>query len=155
LHVEHLVRQPLHPLLVHFPLAMWGMSFVFDVLSLRFGPTMVEAARFNLGAGLVIGILAAATGVRDFLHLPKAGVVRRIGRWHAALNAVSMLLFFVSFCLRFRARGAAVTPPWPFVLSALGVVVIGFSGYLGGVMVFNHGAGMRLTTSHRSRPDLH
>jgi uncharacterized membrane protein len=149
------VRQPLHPLLVHFPLAMWGMSFVFDVLSLHFGPAMVEAARFNLAAGLVMAAVAAAAGARDFFHLPRGTMVRRIGRWHALLNVVAAALFSVSLGLRFRARGAPVTPAWPFILSALGVVVIGFSGYLGGVMVYNHGAGVNLTRSRRSRPDLH
>jgi uncharacterized membrane protein len=147
------VRQPLHPLLVHFPLAMWGMSFVFDVLSLRFGPAMVVAARFNLAAGLVMAAVAAATGAHDFLRLPRGTLVRRIGRWHALLNLAAAALFSVSLGLRFRARTALTTPPWPFVLSALGVVVIGFSGYLGGVMVYNHGAGVNLTRSRRSPPD--
>jgi uncharacterized membrane protein len=147
------VRQPLHPLLVHFPLAMWGMSFVFDVLSLRLGPAMVVAARFNLAAGLVMAAVAAAAGVSDFLRLPRGTMVRRIGRWHATLNGLATALFSVSLGLRFRARAALVTPHWPFVLSALGVVVIGFSGYLGGVMVYNHGAGVNLTRSRRSPRD--
>ena len=132
---------------------MWGMSFVFDVASLRLGPAMVEAARFNLAAGLVMAVVAAAAGVRDFLRLPLGATVRRIGRWHAALNILAAALFSVSLGLRFHFRGAP-TPPWPFFLSALGVVVIGFSGYLGGVMVYNHGAGVNLTRSRRSPPAL-
>jgi uncharacterized membrane protein len=143
--------RPIHPLLVQFPLAMWGMSFVFDVLSLRFGSMMVEAARFNLAAGLVMAAVAAAAGGRDFFLLPRGSVVRRIGRWHAALNGCGATLFAVSLYLRSHPRGATVTPRWPFVLSALGVVVMGISGYLGGVMVVNHGAG--ITRSHQSRPD--
>src|SRR5262249_48712330 len=137
--LPHRMRQPVHPLLVSFPLAIWGMSFVFDVLSLRFGAMMVEAARFNVAAGIVAAILAAATGVRDFFLLPSHSIVRRIGRWHALLNAAATALFSVSLWLRFQARGAPVTPRWPFVLSALGIVVLGISGYLGGVMVFNYG----------------
>jgi uncharacterized membrane protein len=140
----------LHPWLVHFPLAMWGTSFVFDILSLRFGPTLVEAARFNVAAGLFLAALAMLTGLHDFRQLPRASTVRRIGRWHAALNLVATALFTVSFILRCRARGALVTPSWPLFLSALGVVLLGISGYLGGVMVFTYGA---LTRSRRSRRD--
>jgi uncharacterized membrane protein len=135
-------RVPLHPLLVHFPLALWGMSFVFDVLSLRFGPTLVEAARYNLAAGVCAALIAAAAGAVDFFtRLPPSGVVRRIGRWHAALNTVGAALFTASLVLRWRVRGAPVTPPWPLSLSALAVVVVGISGYLGAVMVHNHGVG--------------
>jgi uncharacterized membrane protein len=141
-------RPPLHPLLVHFPLALWAMSFVFDVLSLRIGAVMAEAARFNLAAGIVAALVAAVAGVRDFRrYLPPGSAVRRIGRWHAALNTLALALFGASLGLRWSARGAPATPRWPFFLSALGVVVIGVSGYLGGVMVFNHGAARRTLSS--------
>ena len=131
-------RRPVHPLLVHFPLALWGMSFVFDVLSWRLGPTLVEAARFDIAAGLLAAGIAAVAGVRDyFVILPRGSRVRRIGRWHLFLNIVATALFSVSLWMRFTKRGALVTPSWPFVLSALGIVVIGISGYLGGVMATN------------------
>jgi uncharacterized membrane protein len=134
------MRQPLHPLLVHFPLALWGMSFVFDLLSLRFGPAMVEAARYNLAGGLVAALVAGASGAVDFFTwLPAGSQMRRIGRYHAALNALGAGLFAASLVLHWRARGAQVTPRWPLLLSALAVVVVGVSGYLGGVMVYNRG----------------
>src|SRR5437868_2153694 len=74
----------LHPLLVQFPLALWGMSFVFDVLSLRFGAAMTQAARFNLAGGLIAAVVAAAAGVHDFRRrLQPRSPARRLGRWHA------------------------------------------------------------------------
>jgi uncharacterized membrane protein len=134
----HVLGRPLHPLLVHFPLALLGMSFVFDVLSLALGAPMVEAARYNVLAGLVAAIPAAATGARDFVRLlPRRSAIRRIGRFHIALNLCALGLFAIGLAERWQERGAQVTPRWPFVLSALGVALLGISGYLGGVMVFN------------------
>ena len=126
--------RPLHPLVVHFPLALFGMSFLFDVLSLELGAAMVEAARFNVLGGLIAAVVTGAFGARDFQRfLPAHSAARRIARYHAAVA-----LFAVGLVLRFQSRGASSTPPWPFVLSAVGVALLGVAGYLGGVMVHNY-----------------
>ncbi|HZS39078.1 MAG TPA: DUF2231 domain-containing protein [Polyangia bacterium] len=145
-----MARSALHPLLVQFPLALWGMSFVFDVLSLRYGPAMAEAARFNLAGGLVAALFAAATGARDFLRrLEPRSPARRLGRYHAALNALAAALFAASLIARHRLPPSPSTRELPLVLSALGVVVLGASAYLGGVLMFNL---TRSARSPRGRP---
>jgi uncharacterized membrane protein len=138
--VVAVMRTPLHPLLVHFPIAFLAMSFVFDVLSLRLGAAMVEAARYNIIAGLGAAVVAGAAGIYDyFARLPAHSPARRVGRWHAVLNGIACLAFGASLFLRWHALGASVTPRGPFVLSALGVVLLGVAGYLGGVVVVNYG----------------
>jgi uncharacterized membrane protein len=142
---ETMARSALHPLLVQFPLALWSMSFVFDVLSLRYGPAMSEAARFNLAGGFVAALAAAATGARDYKRrLEPRSSARRLARYHAALNALAAALFGASLLVRRHAPPSRATPELPLVLSALGVVVLGASAYLGGVLVVN------LTRSARS-----
>lgn len=144
--IARLLGHPLHPLLVHFPIALWGMSFVFDLLSLKLGPAMVEAARYNVLGGIIAAVVAGLTGVLDyFTHLRPGSPARRIGRYHAALNGLALGLFSASLILRWQLKGAPVTPRLPIVLSAVGVAVLGISGYLGGVMVYNHGVGVDLT----------
>lgn len=146
------LRCPRHPWVVYFPLTLLGMSFVFDVLSLvRLGPVMVEAARYNLIGGLASAVIACATGVYDyFTRLPAGGAGRRIGRGHAATVVTAMTLFGLSLYLRQQALGAPVTPRAPLVLSAVGVVLLGVAGYLGGVVVVNYAS---LTSSPRSLRD--
>jgi uncharacterized membrane protein len=142
-------RPPLHTLIVHFPFVLWGMSFVFDVASMWRGPAMVEAALFNLVAGLAASVAAAVTGIWDYLtRLPRGSTARRIARWHALANATATALFAVSLALRWPMRGAAATPRGPFVLSALGVAVLGVASYLGGLVDYEYA----LTTRPRS-PD--
>jgi uncharacterized membrane protein len=140
------LRAPVHPLLVHFPFVLWGMSFVFDVASLYRGPAMVEAALFNLVAGLAAAVAAGVTGLWDYVtRLPARSSPRRLARWHALANLAATALFVASLVLRWPARGASSTPRLPFVLSAVGLALLGIASYLGGLTTYED-----ITTRPRS-----
>ncbi len=142
-------RASLHTLVVHFPFVLWGTSFVFDVISIYGGPAFVEAALFNLVAGLVAMAAATVTGLWDYYtRLPPASTARRLARWRALVNALATALFVASIALRWPARGAAATPRGPFVLSALGVALLGVASYLGGLVDYAWAA-----TTRRRSPD--
>jgi uncharacterized membrane protein len=144
-------RPSLHTLLVHFPRIVWGMSFLFDVISFLGGAPFVEAALFNVVAGLVAMAAATVTEARDyFARLPPASSARRFARWHALANVVATALFVGSLALRWSARGAVATPLGPFVLSGLGVAVLGVASYLGGLVDYEYAA-----TTRRQSPDVH
>jgi uncharacterized membrane protein len=133
----------------HIPLVLLAMSFVFDVLSIFGGAAFVEAARFNLVAGLVAMMASAVTDARDyFVRLPAASPARRLARWHALANLAATALFVASLALRWQVRGAPATPRAPFVLSALGVAVLGIASYLGGLVDYEAAA-----TTRRRSPD--
>jgi uncharacterized membrane protein len=139
-------RTPLHSHLAHFPFVLWIVSFLFDIASTWRGPTMVEAALFNLVAGMVAAVAAAVTGWWDYARrLPKRSTSRRVARWHALASGLAMLLFLISLALRWQMRGAWATPRWPFVLSGLGVALMGLGSYVGGLIDF-----ARFTTTPRS-----
>lgn len=142
-------RPPLHTVLAHVPFVLWGISFVFDVASIWRGPAMSEAALFNLFAGLAFAVAAAVTGLWDYVtRLAPASTARRVARWHALANATAAALFVASLALRWHARGAPATPRLPFVLSALGVAVLGVAAYLGGIVGYEQA----LTTTRRQSP---
>jgi uncharacterized membrane protein len=142
-------RPSLHTLLAHVPLVLWAMSFVFDVLSIFGGAAFVEAALFNVAAGLVAMVAAGLSDAWDYrTRLLPSSSARRIARWRALANLVASALFVASLALRWSARGAIATPRWPFVLSACGVAVLGVASYLDGLVDYQYAA----TTRHRS-PD--
>jgi uncharacterized membrane protein len=142
-------RPPLHTFIVHFPFVLWGMSFVFDVASIWRGPAMVEAALFNLVAGLAASLAATVTGWRDYaVRLPPRSTARRIARWHAAFNTAALLLFAVSLVVRWPLRGVATTPRLPFVLSACGVAILAVASYLGGLVDYEY-----VVTTRRQSPN--
>ncbi len=142
-------RPSLHTLLVHVPLVVFGMSFVFDCVSFFGGAPLVEAALFNVAAGLLTMLVAGGASARDyFVRLPPASSARRIARWQALANVAATALFVASLWLRWPARGLPATPRAPFVLSALGVAVLGVASYLGGLVDYAWAA-----TTRRRSPD--
>jgi len=125
------------------------MSFVFDVVSIFGGGVFVEAALFNVVAGLLAMLAAAIADARDyFVRLPEASSARRLARWHALANLAATTLFVASLAMRWTARGAPATPRGPFVLSALGLAVLGVASYLGGLVDYEAAA-----TTRRRSPD--
>ncbi len=142
-------RPSLHTLFAYVPLVVWGMSFVFDCAAFFGGAPFVEAALFNLAAGLVAMLAAAVTAAYDYWkRLPPASSARRIARWQALANVVATALFVASLWLRWPVRGTPATPRVPFVLSALGVAVLGVASYLGGLVDYAWAA-----TTRRRSPD--
>lgn len=140
----------MHTLIVHFPFVLWGTSFVFDVISIYGGGAFVEAALFNLVAGLAAMAASTVTGIWDYYtRLPPASTARRLARWRAFVNAVATALFVASLVLRWPMRGAPATPRGPFVLSALGVAVLAVASWLGGLVDYEYAA-----TTRRRSPDV-
>jgi uncharacterized membrane protein len=140
-----------HTLIVHVPLVLWSMSFVFDVISYFGGAPFVEAALFNLVAGLVAMLAAVVTEAWDYQkRLPPRSQARRIARWHGIANLLATALFVASLVLRLPLRGVVATPRPPFVLSALGVAVLGVASWLGGLVDWQY-----VATTRRQSRDAH
>jgi uncharacterized membrane protein len=70
----------------------------------------------------------------------KESDTKKIAMAHAVLNVGALLIFVANFSIRTSAGPGIV----PFILSILGVVVISVSGWLGGSMVYLHGAAVEL-----------
>ena len=142
-------RPSLHTLLAQMPLVVWGVGFVFDCVSFVGGAPFVEAALFNVAAGLVIMLAVGVAEARDYFgRLPPGSSARQIARWQALANLAATALFAAGLWLRWSTRGAPATPPVPFVLSALGVAILGVASYLGGLVEYAYAA-----TTRRQSPD--
>jgi len=144
---------PLHPAVVHVPTALWPAALLFDLLS-QLGDgnnALVRTSYFTILLGLLAALLAAASGLADFAEIKPGRPARRLGYYHMALSLAVTALFAVNLFLRDDdARQAASVSGTRLALSAAGVVLLLISGYLGGKMVYDHGAGVvRLGNSKR------
>ena len=141
------MRHPIHPMLIPFPIALWVFSFVADLVYLwRGNPGWEWMAHWTILAGCLGAVAAAIFGIIDYFSI-KDRRVSKIAAWHARLNVLALLVFAASFYLRtnkgsqmslasFTAGGFYFSTF--ILLSALGVVLISISGYLGGEMVYVH-----------------
>jgi uncharacterized membrane protein len=141
------LNHPVHPILQAIPASLLPASTTFDALA-RLGVDkegLSEAAHYTLVFGLVGAVGAAATGVLDYYEIENRPV-RRLALYHGITNAALVGSYVASF-LRRKDRKADDTA---LALSALGAVLIGLSGYLGGALVYEHG--VRVGEDHDGIP---
>src|SRR5204862_6896762 len=93
-----------HPMLIVFPLGLLSTAVVFDILWLitrRVG--FLVAASYAIAAGVIGGLLAAVFGLADWLAIPAGTRAKRVGLLHGGGNVVVVVLFAVSWLLRWAA----------------------------------------------------
>ncbi|MCU1311091.1 MAG: Rieske (2Fe-2S) oxidoreductase [Candidatus Angelobacter sp.] len=138
----HIQSHPLHPILVAFPLALWSVSLIFDLLGLALhNPTLWAAGFYAIIAGTVGAAFAALPGIIDWLTIvPPQSSAKKTGFIHGTVNSLVVILFIVEAV----RRGAAVTPPdrASVLISVLGVLLLGYSGWLGGTLVYRNQIGV-------------
>ncbi|HEY0970735.1 MAG TPA: DUF2231 domain-containing protein [Gemmatimonadales bacterium] len=137
---------PLHPILVHFTIALTSSSLLFDTLGRVLAVSSLgDAAWWTLAAALPATLGAIVSGVTSRRRLPmEEGEARSWLRAHMALGPVfAGLLVAVAFW-RGAARADGAPVSWSY-LAALGVVVavMAVQGYLGGELVYRFGAEVR------------
>jgi len=136
---------PLHPPFTHFPLALWSISLLWDVLGLWRGEVMWWQLSFwSIAAGLVMALPAAVTGFIEYVTLPQEQkAALRIATRHMIVVMVSASAYTGSLIL----RGDAAIPADDTLLPAVGLAVFGFvsiqiGGWLGGELVYKHRVGI-------------
>lgn len=132
-----LQKHPIHPMLIPFPIALWIFSLVCDLIyaSGWGGIVWNEMAFYTIAGGLLGALLAAIPGYVDYRSLSDPEV-KRIGRWHLVINLSLVVLFAMNLWLRIGGEPGAVLP---ITLSAIGMAMLGVSGWLGGELVYVHG----------------
>src|SRR5262249_1249602 len=93
---------PIHPILIPFPVAFLTaalVTYIVDRSSSAHSIFWALASRWLLGAGVVMGLVAAVFGIIDFLTIPQ--VRARMQGWLHPITAVgSVLAAAVNFVLR-------------------------------------------------------
>jgi uncharacterized membrane protein len=144
---------PLHPLLVHYPSALYPTSLVFDGLSHLAGDgnPFVRGAYALIVIALVVSVAAVASGFADFLTIENGGRAWRVAVLHLTVQLVTAGLFLANAILRGRDLDVSATPAGPAVLSVCGVLTLWLGDVLGGELVFRHGRRVELA-AQRSVP---
>jgi uncharacterized membrane protein len=133
---------PLHPILVPFPIAFLVAALASDLAFWGSGdPFSARASAWLIGAGVVMGALAAVAGLTDFLGSNR---VRSItAAWvHFLGNAIAMLLAIWNLVLRLGEGGSRIVPSGGITLSLIVVIIFLVTGWLGGELAFRHRVGV-------------
>jgi uncharacterized membrane protein len=118
---------PIHPMLIPFPIAFFVSAFVCDLVFWRTGnPGWATAALWFLGIGVIMGLLAAAAGLTDFLGDSR---IRDLtdAWWHFLGNLTAVILALINWYRQYATGDAAIIP-WGLVLSLIVVLILFFTG---------------------------
>ncbi len=132
---------PLHPLTVIFPIA-----FLAAALGSDFGYWLTRdffwarASFWLIGLGLGLGLIAAATGLSDFLKIER--VRKRTAGWvHLILNVSILVLSLVNFLLRLGDAESKILP-WGLLISLVVGTLTSASGWFGAELSYRHKIGV-------------
>jgi uncharacterized membrane protein len=137
---------PIHPMLIPFPVVFLVTAFVSD---LAFSSTGYEiwatASMWQLGAGIVMALVAALFGFTDFFGDAR---IRDISvAWHHMIgNLIAVVLALINWYIRYRSGAAAGVFPWGFWISLVTVLLLLFNGWKGWEMVYRHHVGVADST---------
>ena len=134
------LRHPSHAMFVHFPSALLPAAFVFDIVSLVHADiTLTRAAFYNIALGLSVAVLAAATGLVDYLPMIGGSRKKQLGTYHLVAQLTAVSAFGLSLLVRAFDYDANQTPIVALVLAGVGTVAIGIGNYFGGMLVYRQG----------------
>jgi uncharacterized membrane protein len=132
-----IAEHPLHPLIVTFPIGFLTGVFGADLGYLLTGdPFWARAAIWLIGAGFVSGLVAAATGMLDFLKIERVKK-HRAGWIHMLGNVAAMVLTLINWWLRWDNVESAVLPTG-IIISAVVAVLLGVTGWYGAELIYRH-----------------
>ena len=132
---------PLHPAIVHFPIALLLSATVADVAWVAGYTQDTHIGAILMAGGLIMGLLAMGAGMVDFAKLEDAVVPHALR--HIAAAGSAWLGYAIALCLR---RGSLVGTAEPgtssIAISIASALVLALAGWLGGRLVYSFGAGV-------------
>lgn len=142
LHTLLLPKHAQHPVLVHFPIALFVISLFFDALALWKRDKMLAGAGYlNLTVAAVTSLLALTTGLLawNFAYggISLAALQRDATlEQHLILSIITTILIWVLWGMRFSKRheGFQTVKRTYMVLAVIAFVIISITGHLGGYL---------------------
>ena len=136
-----MLRHPLHPALVHFPIACWTLAVAADFAGFWLGESGWRWSGGLLAVGCTMALAAVLAGLLELSRVAEGAAMR-----DAYLHMAAMLVALTLFSLRLLLRLDQLQPLAPNTVSLLldlgGVAALALGGWLGGRLVYHHGVGV-------------
>ena len=133
---------PIHPMLIPFPIALLVGAFVSDLLFLYFNQStgFANASKWLLVTGIVTALVAAVFGLIDFMGDDR---IRRLGHaiQHMIANVSAVVVAIINLAIRLGDDAANISSLGVY-LSGVTVLILIFSGWRGGDLVYVHRIGV-------------
>jgi uncharacterized membrane protein len=135
---------PLHPLLVHFPIALLFLGAVVQNVAFWTNKFWNKLAFFLIALGEVTGVLAylAGDGAEAYAETLWGEAVEPIIQTHQLFATLTLIAFGALLVVKlgyWYFRKFPLRKPLLFVLAVAGLVFLTLTGHYGGKLVYHHG----------------
>lgn len=128
---------PLHPLLVTLPITFLVTAPVTDIVYwLTSDLFWAKASYWVIVAGLATAVIAAITGLMDFLRIERVRK-RKAGWAHMLLNVAVLALTIINFVVRLGDPSSKILY-LGLTLSVIVATLLGLSGWYGAELIYRH-----------------
>lgn len=142
-------KHRIHPMLVHFPTALFPFSLVTDIIGyVSLNEKFFSAGLYGLFAAVGMSVLAMLYGLIDFLKIETSSQAWKKAGLHALLN----LVWFMIFCtlLFYRIKHLSVGVVY-IIIMGLSTVGMFYSNFLGADLIISHRIGIDTDENHKTR----
>jgi uncharacterized membrane protein len=145
---------PMHPIFVHFTIALTASSLIFDALGFFLSRASLAAAGgWTLVGSALMTLVTISTGLTSSTRAPvEEGEARSFLRAHMALGFIfyGLLAAVTLWRLSLWQAGAGVSWLYLAALAAVSLVMT-VQGYLGGELVYRYG--VEVEQAYRELPE--
>ncbi|TDM39198.1 hypothetical protein ETI06_12795 [Macrococcoides goetzii] len=134
---------PLHPLVVHFPIALLLVGTLFEIVSLKYRKQLNLAGTILLALGFVSGVVAFLTGDSGerFAEM-HFGEVENLIHQHEDMARNAMIMFGLAVALKafthFNAKYQKQIYIAVIIIAIIGSALLAYAGHLGGQIVYEN-----------------
>ena len=133
----------LHPMIVHFPIALITIGFLADLISLFFKEEkwLSKSAFYLMIIGTLAAVAAWTTG-QLFTTEPQQGAIVEVFEKHETGALITMIIMLIGSAFRIglviNKKEESVLKWVSFGLYFIGFCAVTFTGFMGGTMVYNY-----------------
>jgi uncharacterized membrane protein len=145
---------PMHPIFVHFTIALTSTSLISDALGFfLIKASLTATGGWTLMGSAVMTLMTISTGLTSSTRAPiEEGEARSFLRAHMALGVIfyGLLVAMTFWRVSLWQKGLGVS--WLYLISlAVVSLVMTMQGYLGGELVYRYG--VEVEQAHRELPE--
>jgi len=136
---------PVHPMLVHFPIAFWTVATVaYGLVAFGASEQAATLAKFSNGAGLLVAMLAMLAGALELRSIDSSSDAMGVAISHMMIMATAWVCFLLALLLSVSTGLPETTARVVEAACAVaGFVLMAAGGRLGGRLVYEFGIAVR------------
>jgi uncharacterized membrane protein len=136
---------PIHPMLVHFPIAFWTVAVGAYVWAAAGASEVVAIiAKFANSAGLIIALLAMFAGLFELRSIAPGSQAMQVATWHIMAMSTVWICFLAAMLLSISTGlDYSAAQVGAVACAGLGFLLMGIGGWLGGRLVYEFGVAVK------------